>query len=110
MESETAAAPDADLLAAVTEEIGLDPEDSKDREVGALALRAAGRVLGERLRERGRSAGRIIRSPGQTPLCGPLPTHDDRWCDDCDRMDAGLNVAANIVESACGVPSKEVGA
>lgn len=48
---------------------------------------------------RASSAGRIIRNLGQQPLCS-VPDHDDRWCSDCDRMEMGMDIAAQMLRES----------
>jgi hypothetical protein len=87
-----AGVPDADLLAAVAEELGFDPDDPRDHDVAALAVRAAGRVLAERLRAEGEAAQREHERDGKVR---PWPEPP------CPRK-AALDAAAERVARWCG--------
>lgn len=53
-------------------------------------------VAAEAIEQRANGAGRIIRHPGQTALCGS-PEHDDRYCSVCRHMEDGMDLAARLV-------------
>lgn len=73
-------------------------EQLRSWKMRARRAETAGRDLARRLREKAEAPGDEI-GPygGEARLCAD-PHHDDRFCMECDRMNAGLLVAADLIE------------